>query len=111
MCVYCNCGDQFFRHDPPWNPQEYPPWPPQVPAPVNPAPVTPWPLEKLLDYYDLMKRVKDLEDRLGCPCEPNKADYLDLLKKRIEALEKKAAEPKNPEPKIVNTGGNNYEVR
>lgn len=83
MCAYCSMGDTWFRHDQPWNPQ---PLPQYVPAPVTPA-GEPWNLDKLKDYYDLLKRVKALEDELGCPCEPNKADYLKMFEERIAFLE------------------------
>lgn len=90
MCCYCMIGDHHFKFDPPWpNKPEYP-WHPLIPAPLNPAPQPPWSLERLKEFEDLLRRVKELEDKLGCPCEPNKADYLGLLKKRIEGLEKKA---------------------
>jgi hypothetical protein len=97
MCVYCNLGDFAFKHNPPWNPPSYPltppmyptPWHPNIPTPVVPMPSTPWPLEQLKEFEDLLKRVKDMEDKLGCPCEPNKADYIGLLKQRIEFLESK----------------------
>lgn len=103
MCTYCMIGDHFFRHDPPWKA-----WPsqPLIPAPINPmAPVVPWPLDRLRELEDLLRRVKDLEDRLGCPCEPNKADYLALFRERIEKLEAEAdkadkveAERREPDP-------------
>ena len=84
MCTYCNMGDFTFRYDPPWTP--HPPIP-SIPAPM--VPVTPWPLEKLQEYYDLLKEVNEMEDKLGCPCEPNKADYLKLFKDRIDKLKRK----------------------
>ena len=89
MCLYCNMGDHTFRYDPPWVvPQTYP----YVPQPVGPAiPVTPWGLDRLREYHDLLKRVKEMEDKLGCPCEPNKADYLKMFEERIAELEKKLA--------------------
>ena len=85
MCLYCVCGDWAFRHDPPWNP----PYSPYIPQPLVPLPIQPWPLEKLREYRDLLQQIKDLEDKIGCPCEPNKADYLELFKRQIELLEKK----------------------
>ena len=90
MCTYCMVADHFFRHDPPW--PLHPPFPthPLIPAPINPAPITPWPHDRLVELQDMLRRIKDLEDKLGCPCEPNKADYLDLLRQRIETLEKRA---------------------
>lgn len=84
MCVYCNLGDWAFKHNPPWNEPN-----PLVPRPINPAPVDSWGLQKLRDYLELLKEIKEMEDKIGCPCVPNKADYLELFKKRIAELEKK----------------------
>lgn len=90
MCAYCMVGDEFFRRNPPWYPSDpYVPWPPSVPLPLPGTPINPWPLKDLKEFEDLLRRIKALEDKIGCPCEPNKADYLDLLKRRIEDLEKK----------------------
>lgn len=96
MCVYCFVGDSWFRHDPPWRRQDFEkaPWD-LIPQPVSPAPAIPWDLAKLKDYEEILKRIKALEDALGCPCESNKADYIGLFKERIEALEKKVAEQKS----------------
>jgi hypothetical protein len=91
MCTYCMVGDEFFRNNPPWPNQPGYPWHPLIPQPVNPAPQPPWDITRLKEFEDVLKRIKALEDQLGCPCEPNKADYLDLLKRRIEDLE-------NPRP-------------
>lgn len=90
MCMYCSMGDHTFRYDPPWY---VPPSTPYVPAPVVPT-VHPWDLERLREYYDLLKGIKELEDKLGCPCEPNKADYLTMFKNRIAELEAKEAAAK-----------------
>lgn len=94
MCVYCYCGDHFFRHGPPRQPSPTNPWHPLIPQPINPGPFQPWDLSRLKEFEELLRRVKELEDKLGCPCEPNKADYLGLLKQRIEQLEKLSAERK-----------------
>ena len=93
MCTYCMIGDWQFHRDPPWLPNDYPVWPTSVPVSIIPAPYAPWDLQKLREFEDLLRRVKELEDRLGCPCEPNKADYLGLLRQRIEELEKRAGKP------------------
>lgn len=90
MCTYCMIADHAFRYYPPWNPDPGFIPNPLIPAPVVPGPFVPWPLERLREYEELLKRVKALEDQLGCPCEPNKADYLKMFRERIDALEKKA---------------------
>ena len=89
MCCYCMVGDWQFRHNPPWNP----PFPsPLIPMPLSPVPVIPWDITKLTEFLDILRRVKELEDKLGCPCEPNKADYLSVLRDRITQLEQRARE-------------------
>lgn len=94
MCVYCVTGDEFFRDFKP------PVWPhPQPYEPLLPRPETApepdyqgWPLEKLKDLLDILERIKKLEDAMQkCPCEPAKADYIQILKDRIAVLEKKVA--------------------
>jgi len=90
MCVYCMIGDWQFQRNPPWQPGPNNPWHhliPQPTTPLTPAYV-PWGLDQLKEFQDLLRRVKELEDKIGCPCEPNKADYLGLLSARIEQLEK-----------------------
>lgn len=121
MCVYCNMGDHFFKYDPPWRPDSYPKWPDSVPTPIWPAPVNPWhppatpdfpypgtvpaspmpnpplnpyqewPLQRLKEIEEILKRIKALEDQLGCPCEPKEADYIGLFEKRIAYLEEQLA--------------------
>ena len=93
MCVYCFCGDHTFRHDPPWEKPTFPtpmqPWHPLIPPPVNPSkPIIPWDIERLKEYRDLLKQIHELEEKIGCECEPNKADYLTLIQLRIDALQK-----------------------
>ena len=112
MCIYCTMGDHVFRHDPPWDPivwpQPSPPyWPmvpntkpktkkripaplpttPSIPAPINhDKKIVPWDLQRLIEYRDLLREIKELEDKVGCPCEPNKADYLTLFDNRIKEM-------------------------
>ena len=89
MCVYCYCGDSFWKYDPPF----YPKPDPLLPNPAiwpQPQPYTPWSLEKLKEYLELLKQIKALEDQIGCPCEPSKADHIKILMDRIAELEKKA---------------------
>lgn len=87
MCCYCATGDFIFRH--------YPPFPvdpftfPTVPQPIIPMPYQAWDLAKLREYLELLEKIKEMEDKLGCPCEPNKADYIGMLKTRIEELQKR----------------------
>ena len=89
MCAYCMIGDHTFRHDPPWDYWRKEPLPnPLVPKPIiDPDTIKPWTLERLKEYRDLLLQVKELEDKVGCPCEPNKADYLKILKERIEQMQ------------------------
>lgn len=85
MCAYCMVGDEFSR----WNPPHQDWWKqhPAIPQPVFPNPATPpWPLQQAKEYLETLKQIKELEDKLGCPCEPNKADYIGLLEKLIEKL-------------------------
>ena len=93
MCVYCNMGDWTFRHNPPWNP---PYQSPLIPMPLNPLPVIPWDYNKLHEYYEMMRQVKELEDKLGCPCDPNKADYLKILRERLDYLKELDNTMNNP---------------
>ena len=97
MCVYCMVGDFQFKTWPPFIPD---PWPPSVPYPPQlPPNYQPWPLEQTREYLDLLERVRELEDKLGCPCEPNKADYVQMLKDRIAVLE---AQPKEKTMDLTN---------
>jgi len=87
MCVYCMMGDSFFRHDKPWDiPNEHP-MRKYVPRPVTPT-IGDWLLDKLIEYHEILRKVKEMEDQLGCPCEPNKADYLKFFQERIDELKR-----------------------
>jgi hypothetical protein len=98
MCVYCYIGDSWFRRDPPFEP-DWNKWP-TIPRPITLPPHPPWPVDKLKEYLEVLKQVKELEDKIGCPCEPNKADYIKVLQDRIDELEaakrkiKKRVKPK-----------------
>lgn len=87
MCVYCFMGDHAFKFNPPWNPADPPYWPSTVPQPQVPV-VQPWKIEQLKEYLELLKQIKAMEDKIGCPCEPNKADYIKLFEERIEHIKK-----------------------
>lgn len=88
MCCYCAMGDWAFRHDPPWDYKEHIPY---IPMPLTPPsqPYKEWDMRKLQEYYDLLRKVKEMEDKLGCPCEPNKADYLKIISERLEFMKKR----------------------
>lgn len=93
MCVYCNMGDHAFRFNPPWRvtPQEQQQFP-TIPQPFYPNQIGwTWGIQQLREYYELLKGVRDLEAQVGCPCEPNKADYIKLFEDRIAKLEREAA--------------------
>jgi len=70
-----------------WDPPTYPLDPQRFPTPSLPAPT--WPLEKLKEYEELLKRIKALEDSIGCPCpiERGKPDYLAIIREAIDKLE------------------------
>lgn len=94
MCVYCSMGDHTFKYDPPWTQPAIPspayPWHPLIPQPLNPSALPqPWSMERLKEYRDLLLQIHELEEKVGCPCEPNKADYLSLLEQRIKHLEQR----------------------
>lgn len=87
MCVYCMVGDEFFKDQ---NPPVWPkPMAPFVPDPVTPPPhdYVGWDVEKLKELLAILQQIKTLEDALKCPCVPAKADYIKILKDRIQALE------------------------
>jgi len=80
-------GDQFFRSPrPPWVPE---PWPVTVPREIIPQPYRPWPVDQVKELKELLERVKALEEKvMPCPCEPNKADYIQMCADRIAELER-----------------------
>ena len=96
MCLYCYCAESAFKWDPPWKPLPQNPWHPNIPyPPVNPVVTPPWTVDRLRDFEELLKRVKALEDAMGCECvEPDKPDYIKLFEQRIEQLEKRSKEIK-----------------
>jgi hypothetical protein len=57
---------------------------PYIPAPLVPQPITSWPIEKLIEFIDMLDRIKRLEDQLGVA----------MLKERIAALEEEVANRK-----------------
>lgn len=90
MCMYCMIADwgrQWIPGPLPGSPT----WPftpsiPPIPLAPPPTPAPMWPKEMLDQFEDLLRRVKELEDKLGgCPCEePQKLDYLKEIRKLIE---------------------------
>lgn len=94
MCVYCYAGDFTFKHDPPWQPLPHNPWHPNIPMPLTrPIVNPPWEIDRLKEFQELLERIKKLEAQVdGCECvEPDKPDYVQLVKDRIEQLEKKVS--------------------
>lgn len=99
MCVYCMIADWGHR----WMPDDYFRQPPRrdtLPLPQVPptSPFAPfdrgWPREMLDQFEDILKRVKEMEDKLGgCPCEePEKMDFLKAIRERLDAIDKKIEE-------------------
>lgn len=90
MCMYCFVADGFFKDQ---NPPVWPTPVPFVPLVPTPSPLPDpqyvgWPIERLRELLTILEGIKKLEDTMmKCPCEPAKADYVRLLKGRIEALE------------------------
>lgn len=98
MCTYCMISDWQFRHNPPWVVPPYPTGPvyptgPAIPQPLPGVVVNPWNVQQLKEYLELLTRVKELEDKLGCACDAHeKPDYIRLFTERIAALEKRVEE-------------------
>jgi hypothetical protein len=84
--------DHSFRYDPPWRQVPGNPWHPNIPDPVVPTLNPPWSQDRLENYLELIRRVKTLEDKMGCECiEPDKPDYIKLVEDRIIQLEERQA--------------------
>lgn len=80
----------MWKYDPPF-PQYTIPTVPSILTPLSqPRPLNPgWNAEKLQEYYDLLLKIKELEDRLGCACDGDrgKPDYLGIIKQQLDALQ------------------------
>ena len=87
MCVYCMVADHIHRYWPyPEDPNPMP-LPPTVPT----IPVREWTWPQFNEFEDILRRVKELEEKVGgCPC-PNedKTAFLVDIKRRLEAIDKK----------------------
>lgn len=91
MCIYSMISDWVHKYYPyEWDPNH--PFP-HAPNPFDtPAtPVFPWTRPQLDELEDILKRVKDLEERAGvCPCpEEGKQDFLDQIRKRLDEIERR----------------------
>ena len=85
MCVYCMIADHYHTYWP------YPGDPNPMPQTVPTVPVREWTWPQFSEFEDILRRVKELEDKVGgCPC-PNedKTAFLDDIKRRLEAIDKK----------------------
>lgn len=108
MCVYCALADHTFRFDPPWQQNPYqpltqpfgplgppfqqPPWHQNIPPPAQPLPDTykPWEHKRLKEFQEILERIEKIEKQLDCDCvEPEKPDYIKLIKDRLDQLEEK----------------------
>lgn len=90
MCVYCMVGDFYDKYWP-----INPPQPPAQPIIIQPVVIPdPLELERLKEFNEILKRVKELEDKLGCPCDDpaqrGKPDYIKKIHDRLDELEKRA---------------------
>jgi hypothetical protein len=112
-------GDSIWKWDPPnwpntpvW-PQPYGPGTVPHPGTAKPNPLIPdpapgvvprdWDLQKAKDYLEILKQIKALEDQIGCPCEPNKADHIQILEDLVAKLKKeKELEAYKPEKRNPN---------
>lgn len=96
MCVYCMVGDFYDKYWPINPPPPYQPQPGTTPLPIIIQPVVipdAQELERLREIQEILKRVKELEDKLGCPCDDpaqrGKPEYIKKIQERLDELEKK----------------------
>jgi hypothetical protein len=98
MCVYCFIADWAHEWVPgPYTPSTPPTYPVQPWTPWNPTPYVPqtplpeWTREQYDQFVDILRRVKEMEEKLGgCPCEDaSKMDFLKTVKDRLDALDSK----------------------
>ena len=82
MCVYCFIADWANR----WIPDQPEPWSPWSIPGHSPSPAFPWTREQLDQFEDILRKVKEMEDKLGgCPCEePGKMDFLKKIRERLD---------------------------
>lgn len=106
MCTYCQIAD-FFNKYIPDDPFDFPikpltpPWSPWTPYP---APlIHPWTREQLDEAVEILRLVKEMEDKLGgCPCEDeSKMDFLNKIRERLNQAEKIYDDPANRDPDPV----------
>ena len=87
MCVVSNVSD-YYKDAGPWRQHEPFQWPQAAP------PTLPWTQDSYLLLQELMKKMKELDEKLGLAnCEdPKKAEWMKSIQDRLAALEKKDAE-------------------
>jgi hypothetical protein len=100
MCVYCLFADHLHKYIPdgpvPNTPiQPGTPWSPWTPS--SPLPTAPWSREQFDEAMEILRRIKEMEDKLGgCPCEdPSKLDFLKRIEERLDRLEQAKKEADN----------------
>lgn len=65
-----------------------------------------WTRPRLNEYEELIRRLKEIDDKLGLPdCNPNKGEFLEEIRRRLDAIEKKIGIDE-PQPQTENTNGN-----
>lgn len=86
MCVYCMVADHIHRYWP------YPDDTSPIIPPAKPfIPPREWTWPQFNEFEDILRRVKELEEKVGgCPC-PNedKTAFLEDIKRRLEAIDEK----------------------
>ena len=56
-----------------------------------------WDRTALDQYKELVRRLKEVDDKLGLPdCDPTKGEFLKMIERKIDAIEKKLKTKKTP---------------
>ena len=89
MCAYCMVADWGYKWIPAPSLPIYP-TNPFVPSPWTTLPGVVWTQEMLDEFRELLKRVKELEDKVDpCPCpDESKVAALDKIQEALDELKK-----------------------